>query len=90
MKKTKSKAKGSTKRRRYSADERALYLLGYWDTGADFPSGSRMNRLQNGDEYLFHPSYKAGKKSGEKSIEKSKQRFANSMRRAATLRKNEK
>ena len=64
MKKTKSKAKGSVKRRRYSADERALYLLGQWERRQAYPFDSRIGRLEDKVNYR-HPSYLAGKRHGE-------------------------
>ena len=77
MKKTKSKAKGSVKRRRYSADERALYLLGQWDSRYAYPKNTRCGRLLQGAAY--HPSYVAGKADGKKRKE-SDPRYATTRR----------
>ena len=71
------------KRRRYSSEERLLYFLGYWDSDAMFRHGSRMRRLQEDDEYLLHPSYKAGKKAGEAVNKEGMRRFHSMMERSA-------
>lgn len=70
MKKTKSKAKGSVKRRRYSADERALFLLGQWESRKAYPLRSRIGRLEDKVNNR-HPSYKAGLAHGEKMLKKA-------------------
>ena len=67
MKKTKSKAKakGSVKRRSYSADERLLYFLGRWDNShVNYPENTRLGRLQV--KYFRHPSYLAGEADAKK------------------------
>ena len=55
------------KRRRYSADERALYLLGQWDSNYAYPRNTRCGRLQDGASN--HPSYKAGRADGKKRLD---------------------
>ena len=72
MKKTKSKAKGSVKRRSYSADERFLYRYGQLDSGYPYNLRSlgRITRLKKMVNSL-HPSYKAGLAHGEKMLKKA-------------------